>query len=487
MKTKLPYLLVVFLMLITASVKSQMNTAPFQQRSYSSTRFVNSNNLSSTTTVNLQNRVFTYLNAKPTNLTKADTIALNKITVQKDSLKAQYNKQIEDIKFKVLADTVVKTDLKNIEKEYQKSLLALNVKENEYRKIAKKTNASGSSDLNKYEKAYAEVLKNINSLKEIQEEKYNLTMDTISQFIPLSDNIEDKMQQAKSIYDSSMNVLDQMKIQGQRFVYNMMAHDRKIRFAPVRNFASNSEFYNSSNNQIVGLLKNSSIYFGDKSVGFYTEFINLYAGPIRLGFGGLYSKYTPIDTALAALANVKDSTLRGYLIGLANSQDSLNRRNAAIGNLLTGGGNVQVVASWPLFDISSNRNRFRATGFLADKFALTIPQLGTELKKVNVLNDLSFEFYGCWNATDYIQNNVGKVSLSFFAHAKGSFVAGTKSYMQTLTAKDKATLGYFSFEVGVTLFDNLRLFYSYAVSTNKDLNSFLPKWRLGFNITPTKL
>ena len=480
MKTKLPHYLAVILMLVTASVKSQMITAPFQQRSYSgSTRFVNSSNTSSPTIANFKNRFFTYLNTKPIALTKEDSLALAKIAAEKENLKDRYKKQ--------LADTSIKSDLKSAKKEYEKSLNTLDVKESEYKKTVQKTNANTSPVLNKYEKAYAEVLRLIDSLRGVNQKRYDLTMDTLSNLIPQGNNIEAKMQQAKSDYDSSMNVLDQMKIQGQRYVYNYMAHNRTFRIAPVRNFASNSEFYNNSNNQIVGLLKNSSLTFGDKNVGFYTEFVSLYAGPVRIGFGGLFSKYTPIDTAAKALAGVTDSVLRSYLVGLANSQDSLNKRNSAIANLLTGGGNAMIVASWPLFDISSNRNRFKATGLLGDKLAITIPQLGTELKKVNVLNDLSFEFYGCWNVTDYIQNNLGKVSLSFFAHARGSFLAGTKSYMQTLTAKDKATLGYFAFEAGVTLFDNLKLFYSYGVSSDKELNQLLPKWRLGFTVTPTRL
>jgi hypothetical protein len=272
---------------------------------------------------------------------------------------------------------------------------------------------------------------------------------------------------------------DKRKLQAQ--LYDNWIAGVHVRFIPARSAAMAQCFYGNDPDQVISALKNNSVSFNDSSAGVYTEFFNGFMGPIRYSLGGFFSRTKAASIDSSAYKNVTSAAQ------LQDTLTALNKQVANIQSLITGGGNLMLINSLPLLDMSDVNKLVKCTLYGNNKATVNIPGMSTGITKVSFMDELSTELFFNWNISNFSTTAAYQNNLSVFLHAKAAMTICTEQFVQDAGLGSGQVIGIVTFDGGVTIAQNVRLLFKYVLTTKNTVNNGITKWSVGINVTPSKL
>jgi hypothetical protein len=150
-----------------------------------------------------------------------------------------------------------------------------------------------------------------------------------------------------------------------------------------------------------------------------------------VGFGALLSTKSLSTLNPDSLNNLTTTQIDSA----SRVNDSLNVRKITLQNLLAGGGNVMVQATYPIWDIDDRANALKFTLFAYNQFSFDIPALGVSDQKVAAINNFGTKVIFSWNLSNLTQPESSSL-FSIFCNANISVINSYTGFFQDLGLND---------------------------------------------------
>lgn len=280
---------------------------------------------------------------------------------------------------------------------------------------------------------------NANKMDNDATNQYNTGYDTLTKNPPSDQSGVDQLNlKLKALTDAlSLSSNNSKALRDAAKGYRFLAKTTKpFNYFFVGNSIDAEMYYNGTlSDSKTKFLNNSLISFGTDggSATIYNELYADYIGPVRIGFGALIS-------------NKQTAPTNG------TTDTATNNKNNAIQQLLGGGGNGVLNASYPLLNYQRG-NSFFIKLIAAPKIGVDVPKIGTDNSSYAFNYNLGVEgsvFYtGALNV------------LTFYSNFRFARIAGNGLFYDNLSKTDHQSFGFDQLSFGIAITSSFRLSYNY--------------------------
>jgi hypothetical protein len=230
--------------------------------------------------------------------------------------------------------------------------------------------------------------------------------------------------------------LDTIVMQRKELIHRLKFDDRSRIFFPAY-YSSHAIAFFEGDPVHQRLFQNNLVNYSPKTkkMTLYTEAVNDYLGPLRVGIGFQIKSDAKVDSLSTADSTVKEEKKAGLVSDLQN-----------------GGGDISVNFKLPLFRNKSPNTLIQSKFSLYANTGFSLPILGQASDDFLFNYDLGIE--GVLYAKGF--NN----KLTFFTHLKDSYYSGNENFKKVITDADKddpTSFAVFQTSVGIDFMDGYRL------------------------------
>jgi hypothetical protein len=251
------------------------------------------------------------------------------------------------------------------------------------------------------------------------------------------DNIKDKNSKIgvlnaylDTFIKSRQNLISQAKY------YGILEDYRNRKFFPAYFSSQAIEFFESDTTH-QKLFQNNLVNYNpnSKKMTLYTEAVNDYLGPLRIGIGFQISSESVVDS-----------------LSTIDSTKKLEKRDDLISALQSGGGDISINAQLPLIKTNNTSALIQSRFYLYGNSGFSLPIIN------KASDDFIFNYSMGVEGAFYARGFNNKIT--FFAQLKGGYYNGNNNYKQVIksaNAEDPTSFGLFQSSFGLDFSGGYRI------------------------------
>jgi hypothetical protein len=260
-------------------------------------------------------------------------------------------------------------------------------------------------------------------------------------------------------------------------LYDRWLENRRFRPFPTRNIYFTRRYYGSNGSTVLESLRNNIFNFNESYASIYSELVAAYAGPIRLGFGALISTTKTIKISADSIKGLNTQQIDSVY----RANDTANVRRNSLQNLLAGGGNVMLQATYPLYEFSDRKTRLYVSSMVFNQVSFDIPALGVAEKKLSIINNFGLHSVVYFKLDKADEKS--DLAITLFFVPKLSVINSYKGFFSNIGLPNDNALAYLDLQLGVSV-NSFKIYAHWQKTSSAFINNQLPSWTIGLKFTP---